>query len=87
MLSLDVIDPHIQSFGGGPVLTIADPDDPAERIPFVRLGDPGSDLSEPIALAVPTILTARGAEMFLGNYQGGMTFDPVEITACEHRGP
>ena len=79
MLSLDVIDPCVQWSEGGPVLTVADLDDPAERIPFVQLGGLGRDLSAPNAHAAPTTLTAQGAEMFLGNYQRGMLFDPVEI--------
>lgn len=86
-LSLDVIDPHIHWWEGESVLTIADVDDPAERIPFVRLGDLGSDLFDPTSPAVTTTLTARGAEMFLGNYREGMAFDPVEIEASGRNRP
>ena len=84
MLSLDIIDPHIHWSDGGPVLTIADLEDPPQRLTFVRLGELGTNPSVPLARAVPTTLTAQGAEMFLGNYREGMMFDPVEIGASEH---
>lgn len=72
---LDVLfrDPAIEPRGDGWVLTIADPDDPAQRVPFATL-----DALEPAAGELRgrgTRLTAPGADFFFGPYTLGTPFD------------
>ncbi|KRA25444.1 hypothetical protein ASD65_14200 [Microbacterium sp. Root61] len=77
LLALDIAEPWIVLRGDTSLLTIADPDDARGRSGFVVLVDAAPSVEWRGVSA--TVLTADGADQFLGTYRAGTGFDPVEI--------
>jgi hypothetical protein len=69
MMHVAIADPAIVSASTGWTLEIADPDDPAARMPFAALSGFDGVTAESAAL------TAEGADLFFGPYTAGTPVD------------
>lgn len=73
LMNVTLRDPSLTRDGDEWVLAIADPDDPAVRLPFARaksLVDHGNSLR-----GTGSALTADGADLFFGPYEPGTPVD------------
>lgn len=80
MMNVVLRDPAIERSGEGATLTIVDPFEPEQRMPFahiLRVSDDGQTLT-----ASGTVLTMEGSDLFVGPYGPGTAFDDPVV----HRG-
>ncbi|WP_156138603.1 HtaA domain-containing protein [Microbacterium mangrovi] len=73
MMRVVIADPWVEASGPGAVLSIADPDDPAARLPFARIAAFDG------VRASGTTLTADGADLFFGPYREGTELDDPRL--------
>jgi len=79
MMHVRLGDPWVVRAGEGAELSIADPDDPAARLPFARIArltaEPDGTLR-----AEGTTMTSDAADLFFGPYTAGTSLDDPVVT-------
>ena len=73
MMRVVLRDPALERRGQSWVLTITDPDDPEQRLPFAHIA--AFEAVEGGRRATDTSLTEEGADLFFGPYRDGTLLD------------
>lgn len=73
MMRVVIAEPWIEPAADAWMLSIADPDDPGQRLPFARIARFDG------ATASGTTLTADGADLFFGPYREGTELDDPRV--------